>query len=160
MLMNKQKSYEYINDFLYFVLRPDSERKKSTLIYYSGINFSRFLPITKGRHRPMSNPAMRGLQLVNHGVRALVLSKKAIPKTLRGNDCAGIAPTNDNWYTECLLIENAPEKLPEDIINYCVLTLIKKFTRAILLDVKLPDKHLEPDELQVFLENLCSQYGK
>ena len=44
---------------------------------------------------------------------ALELSKCATPKRLRGNDCAGIAPTKDSWYSELLLIENAPETFPD-----------------------------------------------
>jgi hypothetical protein len=107
----------------------------------------------------MSNPAMRGLQLVNLGVRALALSKGATPKAIRENDCAGIAPTKDNWHTERLLIENAPESFPDDTINYCVIELLKKIDKAIMLGAKLPDKLLKPDELQVFIEAMCSKYG-
>ena len=82
--MNAVKSYEYKNDYLFFVLTPDTERGRGALIYCSGVNVDRFLPITRGRHRPMSNPAVRGLQLVNLGVRALVLSYGATPKSVRG----------------------------------------------------------------------------
>ena len=130
------------------------------MLYCSGVNIVRFLPITKGRHRPMSNPAMRGLQLVNVGVRAMALSNGATPKALRGNECAGIAPTKDSWYTERLLIENAPESLPDEIIHYGVINLLKKINHAILLGAKLPDELLKPDELQVFIGNLCSEYGR
>lgn len=157
--MNTQKPYEYINDFLFFVTRPDKNRGEGALIYCSGVNVSRFLPITKGRHRPMSNPAIRGLQLVNLGVRALALSKGAIPKAIRGNECAGIGHIQDHWYKELLLIENAPESFPDDMINYCVVELLKKIDRAIMLEAKVPDKLLNPDELQVFIEAMCSKYG-
>lgn len=157
--MNTKKSYEYINEFLYFVIRPDTNKGKGTLIYCSGINLFRFLPITGGRHGLCSNPALRGLQLLNHGVRALVLTKGATPKAVRGNDCAGIAPTKETWYTEILLIENAPESLPDEIISYCVMNLVKKISNACLLEVKLPDKLLKPDELQEFIETMCSKFG-
>ncbi len=63
------KSYEYKNDFLYFVIRPEESRGETILIYCSGVNVSLFYPVTKGRHGRGSHPAMRGLQLVNHGVR-------------------------------------------------------------------------------------------
>lgn len=158
--MNTQESYEYINEFLYFVIKPDEKRGKGAFIYCSGVNVSRFLPITKGRHRPMSNPAVRGLQLVNYGVRALALSKGATPKTVRGTDCAGITPTRENWSTEHILIENAPESLPDEIISYCVINLLKKINRAILLGADMPDELLQPDELQAFIGNLCSKYGR
>jgi hypothetical protein len=154
-----QKSYEYINEFLYFVVRHHKSREKGLLLYCSGVNIVRFLPITKGRHRPMSNPAMRGLQLVNIEVRAMALSHGATPKALRGNECVGIAPTKDSWYTERLLIENAPESLPDEIITYGPINLLKKINKAILLGAKLPEELLNPDELQMFIENLCNEYG-
>ncbi len=158
--MNTQKSYEYINEFLYFAISPDKSRSRAALIYCSGVNVFRFLPITKGRHGIGSNPAMRGLQLVNLGVRALALSKGATPRAIRGNDCAGIAPTKDDWYTELLLIENAPESFPDEMITYCVETLLKKIFKACLLELQLPDTLLKPDELQVFVESLCVKYGR
>jgi hypothetical protein len=58
------KTYDYINGFMYFVIRPDKSRGDGTFIYCSGVNLFRFLLITKGRHGLGSNPAMRGLQLV------------------------------------------------------------------------------------------------
>lgn len=158
--MNTQKSYEYINEFLYFVIKPDKSSRKGRLIYCSGVNVSRFLPITRGRHRPMSNPAVRGLQLVNNEVRALTLSKGATPKTVQGNYCTGITPTDENWSTEHILIENAPESLPGEIINYCVINLLKKINKAILLGADLPDELLQPEELQAFIGKLCSKYGR
>ena len=157
--MNAQKSYGYINDFLFFVLKPDNSKGRGTYLYCSGINIDRFLPITKGRHRPMSNPAIRGLQLVNLGVRALALANGATPKALQGNECAGIIPANDSWSAERLLIENVHGSLPDEIINYCVINLLKKIDKAIMLEAELPDKLLEPDELQVFLDAMCSKYG-
>jgi hypothetical protein len=155
-----QKPHEYITEFLYFVIRRDTKRGKDTLLYCSGVNIDRFLPITRGRHRPMSNPAIRGLQLVNLGVRDMALSQGAVPKTVRGNDCAGIAPTRDDWYKELLLIENAPEEFPETMISYCVVELLKKFDKAIMLGARMPETLLKPDELQVFLESLCARYGR
>jgi len=158
VLMNTQQSHKYKNDFLYFVMRPDESRGKGALIYCSGVNVVRFSPITKGRHG-IGNPSVRGLQLVNLGVRALALSKGATPKALRGNDCAGIAPAHDTWYTELLLIENASMSFPDEMINYCVINLLKKIFNACMLEVQLPEKLLTPDELQDFLEPLCRKYG-
>lgn len=157
--MNTQKSYEYINDFLFFVIRPDENRGRGAFIYCSGVNLFRFRPITKGRHGIGSNPAMRGLQSANHGVRDLALSKGATPKTIKGNDCAGIAPTKDNWYTELLLIENASESFPDEIINYCAINLLKRIFKACMLELQLPDKLPRPDELQEFIKTLCMKYG-
>ena len=148
--------YEYRSDFLYFVLRPGSS---GALICCSGVNMTRFSPITKGRHGIGSNPAIRGLQLVNLGVRDLARSQGATAKKVRGNDCAGITPAYDTWYTEILLIENAPESFPEEMIKYCVMNLLKKIFNACMLEVVLPDQLPGPDELRVFLEIQCGAYG-
>ncbi|RJQ43946.1 MAG: hypothetical protein C4538_11185 [Nitrospiraceae bacterium] len=157
---NMGKSFEYINKSLYFVLRPAQDTEKGTFFYCSGVDILRFLPITKGRHRPMSNPVMRGLQLVNLDVRALALSRGATPKAIRGEHCTGIVPPGDGWYKEMLLIENAPGYLPDEIISHCVVTLLKKTFRAILLpEDELPDTLLKPDELQDVIESLCRKYG-
>jgi hypothetical protein len=102
---------------------------------------------------------MRGLQLVNHRVRALALSKGATPKAVHGGDCAGIVPPKDGWYKYPLLIENVPESLPDEIITYCVINLLRKIFNALLLEEKIPDRLLKPDELQVYIEGLCAKYG-
>jgi hypothetical protein len=153
--MSSCKAHEYINDFFYFVVRPDRERGEETLLYCSGVNVSRFSPITKGRHGIGSNPSVRGLQLVNHGVRALALSKGATPKALRGKECAGLAPTEDTWYTELLLIENAADSFPDEMIGFCVTNLLGKIFHACMLEVALPESLPGPDELQLFLEAQC-----
>jgi hypothetical protein len=151
--------HDYINNFLYFTFRPYEGGDESTLIYCSGVNVDLFYPITKGRHRPMSNPVIRGLQLVNLGVRALALKAGAKPVSIKGDHCAGIVPQKDGWYKENLLIERAPDTLPEKITDYCVVELMKKIDKAIILGAEMPDKPMEPDELQVFLESLCRKYG-
>ena len=108
----------------------------------------------------MSNPCAKGLQLVNLGVRALALSHGATPKTIRGNDCSGIAPARDGWYKDLLQIENAAESLPEEIINYCVINFLKKtFSAMVIKDPELPDTLCAPEELQALLEGLCDRFG-
>ncbi len=156
--MSTEKSYEYINEFLYITLKPDDSRGKDTLVYCSGVNINRFLPMSKG-HRSAANPSIRGLQTLNHEVRAFILSKGATPKTIQGDGCLGIAPTKDRWYAELLLIENVPESFPDEMINFFVINLIKKIFYVCLPKVKAPDELLKPDELQVYLENICHEYG-
>lgn len=153
-----KKSYEYINDFLFFQIKPDPGWSAGSYIYCSGADLFRFLPITKGRHGLDSNPAMRGLQLVNIGVRELALSKGAAIKPSRGG-CTGIARGNGGWYSERLLIEKAPASFPEEVINYCVINLVKKIIKACTFPDIAPEMLLQPDELQVFLESLCSKYA-
>lgn len=154
-----ESSHEYINDFIYLVIRPDKSSGEKTLLYCSGVNYDRFYPITKGRHRACANPAMRGLQLTNLEISALAISKGATPKAVKENLCTGTAPTKEFWHTERLLIENAPESLPDEMIEYGVITLMKKFIHAMLLEDTPPDKLLTPDELQVFLYSMCDKYG-
>ena len=152
-------SVRYINDFLYFVMRPDTLKGKDVLIYCSGVNVSRFAPITRGRHGIGSSPVVRGLQLVNLGVRDLALSRGATPRALRGAECEGIVPTKDTWYTERLLIENAPESFPDEMVHYCVNNLLKKIFKASMREVELPDTLPGEDELQAFIETQCRKYG-
>jgi len=159
--MTTQKSYEYINDFMYFAFRPVENRAGGTFIYCSGVDLFRFLPITKGRHRAMSNPVLRGLQLVNLEARSMALSEGATPKTIKGDQCSGIVPPSNGWYKEMLLIENAPSLLPDRIISHCVVHLLKKTFRAMgMMEIELPDNLLKPDELQVFIEALCNKFGR
>jgi hypothetical protein len=157
--MEAHKSNKYINKFLYVTVTADRRSGKDVLVCCSGVNVDRFSPITKGRHGIGSNPAVRGLQLVNFGVRDLALSRGATPRALRGKDCGGTAPTVDTWYTERLLIENASASLPDEIIMYSVMSLLKKIFKACMLDIQLPDTLLKADELQVFIETLCAKYG-
>ena len=148
---------EYINDFLYFVIKPYNSAGNNAFLYCSGVNVSRFSPLAKGRHGQGCNPVVRGLQLVRLGVADLALSQGAIPKKIHSNECAGIVPTIETWYTERLLIENAPETFPEEAINYSVINLLKKISKAAMLEEEMPDKLLEPDELQEFLEYICKK---
>jgi len=150
---------EYINDFLYFVFLPYENTGDDAMLYCSGVNLDRFLPITKGRHRPLANPARRGLQLANLGVRALALEKEAAPKALKSNDCSEIVPKSDGWYRDKLLIENVHNSLPNDILDYVVLNLLGRVMNSCQLNANLPDKLPNPDELQLFLDSLCDKYG-
>jgi len=154
------KRREYINDFLYFVVRPAESLAEGTLIYCSGVNLDRFIPLTKGRHGLSSNPVIRGLQIVRQGVSSLVLSRGGTPRLIRGKDCAGIAPTADAWYTDLLLIENAAESLPADIIDYSVRSLFEKIFISSTTELQLPDRLPAPGELQQHIEALCRQFGR
>ena len=153
--MNTDQSRTYINDFLYFVIKPDQE----DLICYSGVNVDRFTPITKGRHNPMANAAIRGLQLIQYDIMALALKNGANAKPIQGYRSEGLPPTKEIWSTDCLRITNAPSSLPDTIINHCVVELLKKIDKACTLEAALPDTLMSPYELQVFLESMCDQYS-
>ncbi|MEW5746640.1 MAG: hypothetical protein AB1805_14520 [Nitrospirota bacterium] len=150
-------SYNYINDFLYFVIEPDESRGKGAYIYCSGADMFRFLPLTKGRHGLASNSTLRGLQLVNLGIRDMARERGVTITPLKGN-CAEFAPGAGGWYSERLLIENAPDSFPEEILAYGVINLLKKIGKACMLDDPMPDTLLEPKELQAFIESLCDKY--
>lgn len=151
--------HEYINDFLYFVVKRAAG--PGAFVLCSGVNLFRFLPLTKGRHGLGSNPALRGLQLVNHGVRDLALSKGATTRTFTGADCAGIAPTPESWYTQRLLIENAPEGFADEVVSYGVVNIVKKILNACMLtDARPPDRLRPPEELQALIEDFCRSYGR
>jgi hypothetical protein len=157
--MKTQLSREYINDFLYFVIKSDENSANGDLICCSGVNVDRFTPITKGRHNPMSNPAIRGLQLIQYDIMALALENGTTAKTIRGHNGKGLPPTKELWSTECLLIKNAPPSLPDKILNHSVVELLKKIDLASTRGATLPVKLLGPDELQVFIESMCNEYA-
>ena len=157
--MNTDQSHEYVNDFLYFVIRPDESSSNGDLICCSGVNVGRFTPFTKDRHNPMSNPAVRGLQLIQYDIMALALEHGTTAKKMRGYKGEGLPPTEELWSAESLLIKNAPPGLSERIINHSVVELLKKIDRASTRGAAMPDKLLSPGELQVFIESLCNEYA-
>jgi len=146
----------YINDYLYIVILPGRESGKNTLTFCAGVNITRFTPITRGLHGLSSNPVIRGLQRVKHGVSSLALSKGATPRAVRGNDCAGVKPSTDTWYSELLRIENAQGSLPDEIISFSVISLVEKIITGCCLHVSPPDRLLSPETLQGFLESLST----
>ena len=152
--MSEQQKHEYINDYLYFVVRPAPDRGIIAWVYCSGVNVSRFFALTRGRHGLSSNPAIRGLQLLKHNVSRLAISQGARPRLMRGKDCSGIAPTQETWYSEILLIEDVPASLPADIIDLCSIDLLEKIILSCCPEMKHPGSPLAPVELQNFIATL------
>ena len=151
------EKHEYKNDYFYFVVRQEKKDNQDVLVYCSGINVTRFLPMMQGRLGLGSNPIVSGLQLVKYDLCTLANEKGAIPKEHYCNiGCAGIAPTKEGWYTEPLLIENPATLTPEEIVSFAVKSMVKRINAASLSDTKMPDD-LPPAELQKLLEVLCKQ---
>lgn len=147
--------HEYKNDYFYFIVRPEMREEKEVLIYCSGINVTRFMPMLQGRLGLGSNPVISGLQLVKYDICTLAHSKGAVPKEHHCNiGCAGNVPTRESWYTEPLLIENSGILTPEEIVGFAVKGIVKKINAASLSPHKLSDDLL-PAELQKQLEVLC-----
>lgn len=151
-------SIEYINDFLYFVIRPETRDEGSILVYCSGVNLRRLLPVTGGRHGLASSPALRGLQIVNRGLRALALSKDIQPRTVREKLCPDIVFEGDLWYTESLKFENAPESFPDEMLEFCVHDFLRSVNKSCRLGEVLPEKPLSSDELQKIFEEWSGKY--
>ncbi|MDA8083213.1 MAG: hypothetical protein M0024_06115 [Nitrospiraceae bacterium] len=146
---------EYVNDFLYFVVKPENRDGKDVLIMCSGINLDKFAPITRGRYGIGGNPVRGGLQLVKYDICALALSRGATPRDIWGYHCDGIAPTKDAWYSEPLQIENAGDLTPEEIIALGVTTMVRKIVACSGLGIDAPGQLQSPAELQAYLDTLC-----
>ena len=152
--MNK---YQYINDFLYFAVRSEEKDGSDVLIYCSGVNVTRFLPMMQGRLGLGSNPIVSGLQLVKYDLCTMAISKGAEPKEhYCKTACAGMAPTKEGWYTEPLLIARPGGLPPEEIVRFAVSGMVKRINAASLSGRTIPDG-LEPAELQVHLATLCAR---
>lgn len=150
------KKHEYINDFIYFTVRTEKKGEKDVLIYCSGINLDRFLPMTQGRLGLGSNPILSGLKLVKYDLCTLALSNGATPHDYCGHsDCFGIAPTKEAWYSEALLIENPGGLQPEEILRFAVGDMVRRIIKTSLSDHEVPDLPLKPYDLQSHLEIIC-----
>lgn len=152
--MTDHRKYEYINDYLYFVVRRSPNRGTDAWVYCSGINVTRFSKLTQGRHGLSSNPMIRGLQLLKHSISRLAIARGARPKLIRDKDCAGITPTPEVWYSEILLIEDVPVSLPADIIEHCIAELFEKILAACCPAIEHPGRPLAAEELQDFIAGL------
>lgn len=146
---------EYKNEAVFFSIFNTPEG----LVYCSGVNIERFLPITRGRHKSMSNPAIRGLQLVNLEIRSIAISEGAETKTGRFEECSGLTPSHEFWYTESFLIKNAPDEFSDRVIEFAVVNLMKKIDKAIMLNAGMPEKLLPPERLMEFIDELCKRFG-
>ncbi|HKN19377.1 MAG TPA: hypothetical protein VJW95_06230 [Dissulfurispiraceae bacterium] len=156
--MEKEKTYEYKNYFLYFIIRPDESRGPHAWTCCSGVNVYGFLPITKGRHGLYANPSQRGLQQLHHMVTDFAASRGGKSRIIGGTDCAGIVTSKDFWYSDVLSIESASDSFPEELITFCVINLLRIIFNSCMLELPLPEKLPGPRELQVFIEGLCEKY--
>ncbi|ACI21749.1 MULTISPECIES: hypothetical protein [Thermodesulfovibrio] len=145
---------EYINNFMYFVIRPVDKQKH---IYCSGVNLTKFSPITKGRHRLGQNPAVKGLQTLNNDIRAIVIENNATPETIKNLLCQQIKPLNEDlWYTESFLIHNYSQQLGEKIEKFAPSELLRKMLRAMLINENIPE-NLSSQEFQTYLYSLAEK---
>ncbi|MEO0274669.1 MAG: hypothetical protein ABIM18_06310 [candidate division WOR-3 bacterium] len=147
---------EYVNDFMYFVIRPVDERRH---IFCSGVNLTKFAPITKGRHRLGQNPAVKGLQTLNNDIRALIIENKATPETVKNLSCQHVKPLKDDlWYTESFIIHNYSPEIGEKIKKFAPQELIKKMFRAMMINESIPE-NTSCTEFEEYLRKLSEKLG-
>lgn len=151
---------EFISDFFYIVIKPVDNLKH---IYCSGVNITKFSPITKGRHRMGQNPAVKGLQTLNNDIRAIIIENKATPETVKNLFCQHVKPIKEDlWYTESFLIHNYSEDLGEKIKKFAPQELFKKMFRAMLINEQIPEIFTPEDFTQYLYslsEKLSNIYG-
>jgi hypothetical protein len=162
-------SCEYINDFLICVVKGDESRGvgtsqprgADTLVYCSGVNVTRFLPLTTGKHRLGQNPAIKGLQSSNLEARSFALARGVTPRTVRGGDCALLNPRQDDtWYKELILFDNAPESFPSELAAFSVLNFLRIMLPCCRIYDAPPKELPDAARLQAYLESLCAGAAK
>ncbi|QWR77206.1 hypothetical protein [Candidatus Magnetomonas plexicatena] len=147
--------YEYINDYLYFVLKPYNGTDREGWLYCSGVNVSRFIPLTQRKHRFAQNPAVKGLQSANLNVISFAIMRGAKPVLTKPRYCDGIIPVSpDMWRTEVLLIENATQAFLNELFEFTVKEFLRLSLPLCFPDLKLPEEFLPPDKLQSYFESL------
>lgn len=148
---------ELITDFFYFAIKPFDKNKH---IYCSGVNITKFSPITKGRHRLGQNPAEKGLQSLNNDIRALVISYNATPETVQNLECSKFNSIKEGlWYIESFLIHNYSEALGEKIKTYAPSELLRKMFKAMLINETVPE-NLSLQEYQEYLYRISKDLSK
>lgn len=148
-------SYEYKNAFLYIILRQAPEHGPRSFLFCSGINLTRFSPLSRGTFGICSNPAFKGLQLLRADVAAFCRKKGVVARAESSPSCAVISPKGDGWYREeSLVIETAPEGFPRELLRFSVTTLLRTVLSVCAPEVKLPSALPTPPKLQAYLESL------
>ncbi|MBF0319308.1 MAG: hypothetical protein HQL01_05845 [Nitrospirae bacterium] len=144
---------EYINDYMYFIVKPG---EKGIFHYSSGVNITRFTPLTAGKHRLGQNIVMKGLQSSNLELRSFILALGAAPRTVRGTGFYEVPRSEDLWNSEFLLIEDVPEGFsPEEVIRFSVQNFLRIVLPQCVASVNIPEPLLSSAELQAYLNSLC-----
>ena len=148
------RSFEYKNDYLYIIIRQSPEHGRRSFLFCSGINLGRFDPLARGTYGIGSNPAFRGLQLLQAAVSRFANEKGARPRGVDLKPCADIAPRGEKWYHEDLLIENMSPKVAQELLRFGIEMLVNKVLSVCFPGSRLPGFFPEPRELQSHLDSL------
>ena len=150
------KDSAYVTDYFYFAVRRDKRDGQDVLVYSSGVNLDRFLPMMRGRLGLGSNPILSGLQLVKYDLCRLALSKGAVPRDQRvSTRSADVTLSEGVWYVEPLLIENPSGIRPAEIVAFCVDSYVRRVAACSLQTYVVPDSLIPPEEMQAQLQTLC-----
>lgn len=152
--------YSYSNKFMYFIFCKD-ESDSASLLYCSGVSMSQFLPITKGRHGLASNPAMRGLQIIDLSLQKALNDRNAHTSSVKGNPCDPHVPKGGDWYRQLLLISGADVRTVKELVEQCPLHLVQSIFKACMItDIVLPEVAPTAEEFEGFLSKICEEYSK
>ena len=150
---------EYKNDFLSIIVQPFPARGSDAYLCCFSINLSRFRPLSQGRYGICSNPAFKGLQLLRADVSAFAIKNNVTPRSAEDRTCTGISPAGEGRYHETLLIEDASDRFPAELLRFSVRQLLEKVLSVCVPDLSLPDDLSDPGELQRYLESLTVKTG-
>lgn len=152
--------YVYSNKFMYFIFQRD-ESAPATWLYCSGVSMPQFLPITRGRHGLASNPAMRGLQIIDLYLRKELHDRGAHTANVKGNPCGPHVPQGGDWYRQLLSISDADEQVLKELVAQRPLKLVSSIFQACMVtDFVLPAAAPSADEFESFLAAVCEKYSK
>ncbi len=147
-------SYEYKNAFLAIVIRQAPELGSDAFLFCSGINLSRFGPLSRQGFGICSNPAFKGLQLLRADVSAFVREKGVTPRSGGEKSCGDISPREDGWYRESLVLENVSKGFLRELLRFSVTSLLQRVLPVCRPGLKLPAFFPDPGKLQAYLEAL------
>ncbi len=146
-------SWEYRNNFFTIAIH-ESEQRRGSYIFQSGLNLPRFNPIIWGRTGICSNAAFKGLQQLRADVSYFALRRGVVTKNAEGS-FESKEKHEHGWYQEkALLIEDASPEIIQELLEFSARDLVQTILTASRPDAKLPAESLDPEAMQRFLESL------
>ncbi len=145
----------YYNEYVYMLTRHvKSDNGQPAIIFCYGVNTKRFHPITHNKHGIGSNPAFRGLQMLQ--------AKTIIPETLEQggtvvqvcHDHCEPSPVGDSWWKESVELHKVSEGFARDLVYKSVRSLIGIIVNVCYPGTGIPEDITDPEALQNFLDSL------
>lgn len=142
---------QYRTDFLTIVIAP--AQQADAYLFCSGINMAKFTDLCRGTHGIGSNPAFKGLQLLRAEVTAFCRSRGATPVAGEA-PCSPWSPQGHGWYHESLIVQNVPAGLPDELLRFSVMTLLRLVLSVCRPQANLPEAMPSPEDLPAYLASL------